>query len=144
MKDHNVTVLVISTLEADKNFIINLSAENLYDSDNFGKDLAWKLAKRISDSSPKYSVKNPENSKILTPVLPDLNENLAESPEVLVTTRPENAETAENSGIIDLECVGDGFKVQVNPPAGFRGVAVVKGYQDDARCKAVSFCNFWC
>ncbi|EFP02640.1 hypothetical protein CRE_02342 [Caenorhabditis remanei] len=132
-KDNNVTVLVISTIEADKQFVNELSgnrAENLFGLDA-NEDLSWKLAQRISTSSGTSGASEPKKSGILSPVLPEIDENN----EIPVTRRPENT---ENSGIIDLECVGDGFKIQVNPPQGFRGVAVVKGYQDDVRCKATA------
>lgn len=139
-KENNVTVLVISTIEADKQFVNELSgnkAENEFGLDG-NEDLSWKLAQRIASSSAttKSVPTTPADSKttgILSPVLPEINDDIND----LVTRRPENAEK-ENSGIIDLECVGDGFKIQVNPPEGFRGVAVVKGYQDDARCKATA------
>uniref|UniRef100_A0A1I7UM86 SEA domain-containing protein n=1 Tax=Caenorhabditis tropicalis TaxID=1561998 RepID=A0A1I7UM86_9PELO len=129
-KENNVTVLVISTIEADEQFVNELSgnkAENLFGLDS-NDDLSWKLANRISGSS---QAPPPSHSEILRPVLPEIPENNG-----LVTRRPENVQ--ETSGIINLECVGDGFKIQVNPPDGFRGVAVVKGYQDDARCKATA------
>ncbi|PIC40930.1 hypothetical protein B9Z55_008520 [Caenorhabditis nigoni] len=143
-KDNNVTVLVISTIEADKQFVNELSgnrAENEFGLDG-NEDLSWKLAQRIASSSSASSgppgtnpsSQEPKNPGILSPVLPELDENSQE----LVTRRPENAQNTENSGIIDLECVGDGFKIQVNPPKGFKGVAVVKGYADDVRCKATA------
>ncbi|UMM21321.1 hypothetical protein L5515_003050 [Caenorhabditis briggsae] len=144
-KENNVTVLVITTIEADKQFVNELSgnrAENEFGLDGNNEDLSWKLAQRIASSSSASSgssgppgtnpiSQEPKNSEILSPVLPDLDENSQE----LITRRPENT---ENSGIIDLECVGDGFKIQVNPPEGFKGVAVVKGYADDVRCKATA------
>ncbi|EGT44258.1 hypothetical protein CAEBREN_23789 [Caenorhabditis brenneri] len=142
-KENNVTVLVISTIEADKQFVNELSgnkSENLFGLDA-NEDLSWKLAQRISASSSESEQKN---NGVLSPVLPEIpndsgNSGSSGSLETLVTRRPENV--PETSGIINLECVGDGFKIQVNPPDGFKGVAVVKGYQDDVRCKATAHSN---
>lgn len=143
VKDNNATVLVISTLEADKKYVEELAGNK--ENNLFGLDvdhqLAWKLAKRITDASGSQNsessgVRNPIG--FLTPVNP--GQDLT-NPSEEVTQRPP-APSIENDGIVHLECVGDGFKIQVTPPEGFRGIAVVKGYQDDARCKAVSEADY--
>ncbi|CAB3402768.1 unnamed protein product [Caenorhabditis bovis] len=136
-KENNVTVLVISTIEADKSYVSELAghqASNQFDLDvDPSHELSWKLARRIADVSTSSQTSVEPSSREA-----EKNDIGSSASEPVFPAKSINPNSHENDGIVKLECVSDGFKITVTPPEGFHGIAVVKGYQDDARCKSTA------
>ncbi|CAD6196579.1 unnamed protein product [Caenorhabditis auriculariae] len=135
-KENGATVLVISTLKADKNYVSELAAhraDNLFALDDEPhQQLAEKIARRIAHVSGGGAGPAPsaEPEKIATTtVMPGRADNK------LVQENPPRPAAVESNGIVHLQCVAGGFKINLTPPAGFKGLAAVKGYADVPQCK---------
>ncbi|CAI5445276.1 unnamed protein product [Caenorhabditis angaria] len=128
-KDNNVTVLVISTIGANKEYLNELANNrnaNIFElDDDPNQQLSYKLARRIALATKRATT-------VPTPI-GTVNDVVHES-----TNIPTIAPKKLPDQVVNLECVSDGFQIKIKPPPGFHGVATVKGYQDDVKCKTTA------
>ncbi|VDL75237.1 unnamed protein product [Nippostrongylus brasiliensis] len=112
-KKNNLTVLVIATLEASREYLVELAG----DMDN-----VFQLRHDIKNSLPK---------KIAQRI-----NSIATAPTAAVPTISSPPfEATDVNGMVHLHCSPLGFKISINAPPGFTGVAVVKGQEDKEECR---------
>ncbi|WKX98425.1 hypothetical protein Q1695_013817 [Nippostrongylus brasiliensis] len=154
-KKNNLTVLVIATLEASREYLVELAGDmdNVFQlRHDIKNSLPKKIAQRINsiatESPTTETFKVKDGHEMFTIALPTEQEEQRprpwQVPDNWDTATPTAAvptissppfEATDVNGMVHLHCSPLGFKIGINAPPGFTGVAVVKGQEDKEECR---------
>ncbi|XGW16936.1 hypothetical protein V3C99_001958, partial [Haemonchus contortus] len=171
-KKHNLTVLVIATLEANPQYLMDLAGNmnNVFQLHTDIKHaLPHKLAERINsiqaEFAPSDSFEVKDGHGMITVALPTEEEEEGERMEhvggeeeeeledgregqkeeefpdathtsvpIVPTVSSPSSISMDAQRLVQLQCSPLGFKISLNVPPGYEGVAVVKGQEDKEEC----------
>nr|CDJ95260.1 von Willebrand factor and Endoglin CD105 antigen domain containing protein [Haemonchus contortus] len=171
-KKHNLTVLVIATLEANPQYLMDLAGNmnNVFQlHTDIKHTLPHKLAERINsiqaEFAPSDSFEVKDGHGMITVALPSEEEEEGERVEhvggeeeeemedgregqeegefpvathtsvpIVPTVSSPSSISMDAQRLVQLQCSPLGFKISLNVPPGYEGVAVVKGQEDKEEC----------
>ncbi|KAE9420188.1 hypothetical protein Angca_005642, partial [Angiostrongylus cantonensis] len=141
-KKNNLTVLVIATLEANPSYLVELAGNmdnvfQLHTEPN--KSLSRKLADRIN-SVAAAAYDGAFSSRLILSVKDLLNKRMLIRSTFIFSRKTSIAlQVAQFTDVSNGTCAAQCLKIKINPPAGYEGVAVVKGQEDKEGCKKVTY-----
>ncbi|PIO71225.1 von Willebrand factor type A domain protein [Teladorsagia circumcincta] len=137
-KKHNLTVLVIATLEANPQYLIDLAEFPPLDTfevkDGHGMITVALPTEEEEEQRQVQTMpeEEPEEEEEEREGFPAVTQTIV--PIVPTISTPASVST-DAQGLVHLQCSPLGFKISLNVPPGYEGAVVVKGQEDKEECR---------